>query len=56
MMWDVMGGVARRAWGRCENAIEVVIDFNRKNGDNHVTLPYIPDEDLVSKVVNDHLE
>ena len=51
MMWDVMGGVARRAWGRCGNAIEVMLDFNRKDEGNHVTIPYIADEDLVRETV-----
>lgn len=51
MTWDVMVGVARRSWGRCENAIEVTAQFNRNGGGNHVTLPFIPAEDKVSKAV-----
>lgn len=52
MMWDVLGGVARRAWARCEHAEEVSRDINaRYGGDYHITLPYTPDEDLVSKTV-----
>lgn len=50
MTWDVMCGVSRRAWGRCENAIEVTAEFN-KNTDNHVTLPFIPAEDKVKAAV-----
>ncbi|MEA3507578.1 MAG: urocanate hydratase, partial [Synergistota bacterium] len=36
MMWDVLGGVARRAWARCEHAEEVSRDINaRYGGDYH---------------------
>lgn len=51
MTWDVMCGVSRRAWGRCENAIEVSAEFNRAGKGNHVTLPFIPDEDKIKKAV-----
>jgi len=51
MTWDVMCGVSRRAWGRCENAIEVTADFNNKADGNHVTLPFIPQEDSIKKAV-----
>lgn len=51
MTWDVMCGVSRRAWGRCENAIEVTAEFNKKS-DNHVTLPFIPDEAKVKEAVS----
>ena len=52
MAWDVMGGVARRAWARNENAMETVIDYNnRRRGRDHITLPFVPDEDLVSSLV-----
>ncbi|HNX74183.1 MAG TPA: urocanate hydratase [Candidatus Rifleibacterium sp.] len=51
--WDTMCGVSRRAWGRCENAIEVTSAFNRGGHGNHVTLPFIPAEDRVKKAVAD---
>ncbi|MFP4482956.1 MAG: urocanate hydratase [Thermovirgaceae bacterium] len=52
MMWDALGGVARRAWARCENAEEVSREINSKYpGDYHITVPYVPDDDLVSKTV-----
>jgi len=54
MMWDVMGGVARRAWARNPNSIGVAMDYNARYKDQgHITLPYIPDEGLVSKCVAD---
>jgi urocanate hydratase len=41
MLWDVMGGVARRAWAGNEHAIEVCREFNRKYGNDYrITMPY----------------
>lgn len=52
--WDVMCGVARRAWARNRNAIDVSIDWNKKNlGKGHITLPYIPEKGLVESVVDE---
>ncbi len=53
MPWDVMGGVARRAWARNENSIATVIDYNKENsGTDQLTLPYLADEELVKYLVN----
>lgn len=50
MMWDVLGGVARRAWARCEHAEEVSREVNVKYpGKYHITLPYHVDGDSVSR-------
>jgi urocanate hydratase len=55
--WDVMGGVARRAWARNENSITTSVEFNKSNiGSDQITLPYIPDEKLIKKAVNEALE
>jgi len=55
--WDVMGGVGRRAWARNENAIETVIAYNQNRPDtDHITLPFIPDEGLLDKVLAERLE
>jgi urocanate hydratase len=52
MMWDVLGGVARRAWARCEHAIEVGREVNKNyKGSYHFTLPFIPDEKIVEDTV-----
>lgn len=52
MMWDVMGGVARRSWARNKNSIETCIEYNKNYaGAGHITLPYIPKEDLVKDLV-----
>ncbi len=54
MLWDVMGGVVRRAWARNEHSIETVVEFNKTYaGKAHATLPYIPSEDLIEKVVGE---
>lgn len=50
--WDAMGGVARRAWARNENAIATSIQYNKNaKGEDHITLPFIPDEALVKDLV-----
>jgi len=52
MMWDVMGGVARRSWARNENSITTSIEYNTKqNGKGHITLPVIASDELVDRVV-----
>jgi urocanate hydratase len=55
MMWDVMGGVARRSWARCKNSIEVAMDHNSKYQSDHITLPYVADDELVRKVVDEKM-
>jgi urocanate hydratase len=55
--WDVMGGVARRAWARNEPAIETAIAWNKTmNGQGQITLPFIPEEDEIEQLVKDALE
>jgi urocanate hydratase len=57
MMWDVLGGVARRAWARCEHAIEVSREINTNyKGSYHITLPFIPDEDIVVNTVSKYMD
>ena len=54
MSWDVMSGVARRAWARNEHAIETVDEFNRKRSDGHITVPYIADEEFLTELVKNN--
>ncbi|WP_010258586.1 urocanate hydratase [Treponema primitia] len=55
MLWDVMGGVARRNWARNPHSIETVKEYNRKYaGESQITLPYLADEDLVAETVHKH--
>lgn len=52
MLWDVMGGVARRSWARNEHAIETCADFNREYADGyHITMPFVADEELIRKAL-----
>lgn len=55
--WDVMSGVSRRSWARNEHAIETVMEFNKNNvGTDHVTLPYLADEEAVKKAVGKYFK
>jgi len=52
--WDVMGGVARRAWARNEASLETCMEYNElRKGSDHITLPYLADEGMVKKLVAD---
>ncbi len=52
MMWDVMGGVARRSWARNSHSVETCVEYNKNYaGAGHITIPYIPKEDLVESLV-----
>ena len=51
--WDVMGGVARRAWARNENSIDTSIGYNEmRKGSDHITIPYIADDKMVVDLVS----
>lgn len=53
MLWDVMGGVARRSWARNEHALETSEAFNRTHGeDYHITMPYLADDKLIETLLN----
>jgi urocanate hydratase len=55
--WDVMGGVARRAWARNENSIETSMKYNElRRGTDHITLPFIADDKMVARLVSDAFE
>ncbi|MFT8362171.1 MAG: urocanate hydratase [Sporolactobacillus sp.] len=47
ILWDVMGGVARRSWARNAHSIETALAFNEKyKGENQLTIPYLVDDSL----------
>ena len=51
MMWDVMGGVARRNWARNEHSIETTMAYNNdSNGKAHVTIPYRVSDELIERL------
>lgn len=48
--WDTMVGVSRRNWARNEHAVETVVSYNKQFKDSdHITVPFIADDDLVEK-------
>lgn len=50
--WDVMGGVARRAWARNENALSTAMEYNQKmEGRDQLTLPYLVDDQLIDSIL-----
>ena len=50
--WDVMGGVARRAWARNDHSIETSATYNSEHiGEYHITLPYIASDELIAKTI-----
>ena len=51
LSWDVISGVARRAWARNENALSTIGEFNRKRSDGHITVPFIADDEYLTKLV-----
>ncbi len=51
--WDVMGGIARRAWARNPNAVETARLWNEQmEGKGHITEPQLADDDLVGRTVD----
>ncbi|SFE28422.1 urocanate hydratase [Peptostreptococcaceae bacterium pGA-8] len=57
MMWDVMGGVARRSWARNENAVSVSCAYNKKyDGKGHITIPYMADDKLIADTLEKFLK
>lgn len=56
MPWDVMGGVARRAWARNKHSIETAMEYNKENiGTDHITLPYIANEEMIKRIVGEKI-
>ena len=51
MLWDVMGGVARRSWARNKNAMDTVREWNDTQSGNGfmITEPFLVDETLLDK-------
>ncbi|OPJ56504.1 urocanate hydratase [Alkalithermobacter paradoxus] len=57
MPWDTMCGVSRRAWARNENSISTCMEYNEMNkGKDHITLPYIASDSLITNLVDKAFE
>ncbi|QSX07032.1 urocanate hydratase [Sedimentibacter sp. zth1] len=53
--WDVMIGVSRRSWARCEHSIETTVDYNKiTNGKDHITIPYVASDDLIENTFRNY--
>ncbi len=54
MLWDVMGGVARRSWARNANAMSTVKEWNDTQAKNGfmITEPYIADDAYLKELIN----
>ncbi|MGA1190802.1 MAG: urocanate hydratase, partial [Bdellovibrionota bacterium] len=54
MPWDVMGGVARRAWAGNPNSITTCATFNAEHSETeHITLPFQADQELIRRTVEE---
>ena len=52
MLWDVMGGVARRSWARNEHSLETVRKYNEDYArESHITEPCLADEAVIATAV-----
>jgi urocanate hydratase len=55
--WDVMGGVARRAWAGNENSIKTAAGYNQtRAATDHITLPFLSDDALIEDLVAEAFE
>ncbi|MCX6554325.1 MAG: urocanate hydratase, partial [Candidatus Aminicenantes bacterium] len=56
MEWDVLNGIARRAWARNENAMETAAAWNVQHPKRgHITLPQLADDRLIDELVSKDL-
>lgn len=56
MLWDVMGGVARRSWARNQHAMQTTQNFNNNHqADYQITMPFVADEQYINQLINEKL-
>ena len=56
MLWDVMGGVARRSWAGNDHSIETAARYNETMKDtDSITMPYLADMDMIQALVDKEL-
>ena len=59
MPWDVMSGVARRAWARNENALSTADEWNHQynaEGDYRITMPYLAEDAVLDSTLQKQAE
>ena len=54
MLFDVMGGVSRRAWAQNDHAVSTAADYNDIDNNSMITLPHASDESLIRELVKIH--
>ena len=54
MLFDVMGGVSRRAWARNENAVSTSKEYNKIDNNSVITIPFLSNEDYIKQLVQDN--
>ncbi|MGE0085233.1 MAG: urocanate hydratase [Desulfococcaceae bacterium] len=55
--WDVMGGVARRAWAGNAHSIETVLEYQKiSKKSDQITLPFLADAEMLKNAVYDAME
>lgn len=54
--WDVIGGIARRAWARNDNAIKTSALYNNREPESHITIPEVADSDFVNELVEKNIK
>lgn len=54
MLFDVMGGVSRRAWARNENALTTSKEYNSLDNNSEITIPYLTNESFIKQLVKDN--
>ena len=52
LKWDVMGGVARRAWARNQHAMQVAQEFNEEEEKDFITIPNLTDKDQLKDFID----
>ena len=53
ILWDVMGGVARRSWAGNEGALLTAARYNEREGErSQITLPYLASDELLDRMLN----
>ncbi len=54
MLWDVMGGVARRSWARNENALSTVREWNdtQASAGFMITEPFLASDTLLRSLLD----
>jgi urocanate hydratase len=54
LLFDVMGGVSRRAWARNDNAVDTAKEYNTLDNNSYITIPHIGEDDFIKDLVEQH--